>query len=74
MITRCGGRSVTAVMAAAPSLMARTANPASDKLLAQRLHGGNIPIDDQNLFFRFGGDHHGHRMRGTELYSTLKLL
>ena len=73
-ITRCGGRSASAETAALPSVIARTDEPASAELLAQRFDGGNIPIDDENLFMGIGGVHIGHCIRGAKLYNTLTFL
>ena len=71
MMTKCGGRSATAVMAAAPSAMARTTKPASPESLAERFDCGNIPIDDQYLFIGISGKHGRRAIRGTELYSIV---
>ncbi len=74
MMTRCGGRSATASIGAAPSVIARTANPESDNRLAERFDGSQIPIDDEYLLVGFDGEHGRRDIRDTQFYSSLTLL
>ena len=73
-MTKCGGRSFTDVHGGGAVGDRTHHEPHVGQSLTEGFDCGNIPIDDEYLFSRFGGEHKRCAIRDSKLYSTLTVL